>query len=123
MKCFALFATLLLLATACFAQLAATPTTHGIDITWTLSNTPGVTSQLVCRSTVSGGENCGTPLQTFSDDTTVSFLDTGGVAGTKYYYVLEACIGTICSSPTTPEVSAVFPTVPNAQTGVGAVQE
>src|ERR1039458_3056718 len=95
MNSFALFATLLLLATACFAQLAATPTTHGIDITWTLSNTPGITSQLVCRSITSGGENCGSPLQTITDGTTVSLLDTAGVGGTKYYYVLEACIGTI----------------------------
>src|ERR1039458_8529376 len=97
MKRFVVLSVLLLAfaAVSLSAQVKALPSTHGIDITWTLSNTPGITSQLVCRSITSGGENCGSPLQTITDGTTVSLLDTAGVGGTKYYYVLEACIGTI----------------------------
>ena len=109
---------LLFIAAPVFAQHAAVQS-HGINVTWTLSATPGVTSQLLCRSTVSGGEDCSNPLQTFADDTTVAFLDTTGVGGTKYYYVLGACVAGICSAPS-PEASAVYPIVPASQTGVAA---
>ena len=111
----------LALSTAAVAQ-------HGIMLGngsgggWTLSTTPGITSQLVCRSTSTGTENCAVPLTTIANNTTASYLDTTGVAGTKYFYVLEACIGAICSVPSV-EASAVFPTVPTAPTGLGAVPQ
>ena len=92
---------------------------HGINLIWTPSVTSGVTSQLVCRSTSPGTENCATPLVTFPNNTTAAYLDTTGTPGTTYYYVLEACIGSICSVPSA-EASAVFPSVPVPPSGVTA---
>ena len=92
---------------------------HGINIAWTPSPTNGVTSQIICRSLTTGTENCATPLATIPNNTQASFLDTTGNAGTKYFYVLEACIGSICSSPS-GEANAIFPTVPAPPSGVTA---
>jgi len=111
---------LILIAVLFATSLAFGQGQHGIKLSWTLSTTSGVTSQVVCRSTTSGSENCATPLTTISDDVTVSFLDQTGMAGVKYYYVLEACIGTNCSVPSA-EASAIYP--PSPQTGVVAVPQ
>lgn len=99
--------------------IVASAQQHGINLAWTPSATQGVTTQVICRSTSSGTENCAAPLKTFSDNSTSQFLDTTGQAGVQYYYVLEACINNICSVPST-EATAVFPTVPASPTGVTA---
>ena len=102
-----------------FAISAVAQQQHGINIAWTPSPTNGVTSQIICRSTTTGTENCATPLTTIPNNTQASFLDTTGQAGTKYFYVLEACIGSICSAPS-GEANAIFPTVPAPPSGVTA---
>ena len=110
--------TLILIVPALYAQAACTAG-HGICLSWTLSTTPGITSQVVYRGTTPGGENFITPLATIPNGTATNSLDTTGAGGLTYYYVVEACIGTICSVPSN-EATAVFPTVPVPQAGLSA---
>src|SRR5271166_877725 len=111
----------MILAPALYAQAACTAG-HGICLSWTLSTTPGITSQVVYRGTTPGGENFITPLTTIANGTAVNYLDTTGAGGLTYYYVLEACIGAICSVPSN-EATAVFPTVPAPPTVVTATPQ
>jgi hypothetical protein len=97
-------------------------TQHGLNLAWSLSPTPGITSQLVFRGTTPGGENMASPYATITNGTATSFLDTTGVAGTKYFYVLEACIGAICSAPSN-EGSGVFPTLPAPPSGLSVTAQ
>ena len=109
----------LLIITLATIALAAT---HGNNLTWTPSTSSGVTSQLVCRGTTAGSENCAAPIATIPNNTTTTFLDSTGTAGTTYFYVVEACAGTVCSVPSN-EVNAVFPIVPNPPTNLGVAQQ
>jgi hypothetical protein len=83
-------------------------TPHGIGLSWVPSLSAGITDQLVCRGTVPGGEICAPPLVTIANNTTGGFMDTSGSHGTLYYYIVEACHGSICSS-SSDEASATFP--------------
>ena len=95
---------------------------HGINLAWSHSTSAGVTSQVICRSLISAQEVCIPALATILDNTTNTYLDTTGIAGVQYFYVLEACAGTICSIPSN-EANAVFPTVPSPPTTLGAVPQ
>lgn len=84
-----------------------------VVLNWTPSGTTGsnaATSQKVCRAT-SAGAACGTPLTTIQNNTTATYTDSTGVAGTMYYYTIQACNSTGCSTPSN-EVSIAFPTPP-----------
>ena len=101
---------------------AAAQQQHGINLTWTPSTSSGVTSQLICRSNVSGLEICTVPLVTIPNGTTSSYLDTTGVAAQPYFYIAESCVGAICSAKSN-EASAVFPTVAAPPTALSAVPQ
>lgn len=82
-------------------------TQHGLELTWTEA-TQGTTFN-VFRGTTAGGEDYNNPIATAL--TTESFLDTTGVAGTTYFYTVEAVLNGVASAPSN-EGSGVFPTVP-----------
>ena len=95
--------------------LGATPiSATQINLAWT---SPGgtVTGYYVYRGTSTGGES-GTALNTTAL-TTTSYSDTTAVAGTTYYYKVEAANGT-GNGANSNEASAL--TVPAAPTGLGA---
>ena len=83
-------------------------TTHGVTLTWTA---PAVTatagpaaSYNILRGTTSGGESA-TPIAT--GITALTYLDTTGIQGTKYFYEVTATNAAGTSAPST-EVSATF---------------
>jgi len=94
---------------------------NGILLTWTLSDSSGITRQVVCRSTVSGAENCGAAYATLSA-TATSYNDVVGITGQPYFYVMEACILSLCSVKSN-EATAIgtFPVAPNPETNLQAV--
>ena len=107
------------LSTAAVAQ-------HGIKFSWTVSNTPGVTSQALYCGLTTGGENYVTAIITFSDNTTSSYLWTTGIAGNTYFCTGEADIlknGINYWSNPSNEASAVFPTIPAPQSGLTATAQ
>lgn len=96
-----------------------TPDNGGvIHLSWTVSNTSGVTNQYIYRSTVSGSYGS-TPIQTINNNTTAVFNDSGLTNGTIYYYVLTATDGTITSAYSTEvnatPVSEQAPITPNSR--------
>lgn len=88
---------------------------HGINWSWTLSVTAGVTSQHLYCGTTAGGENWTTPVATLGP-TVTSYLQpvTDGV---KYYCAVTASIGTIEGAPSA-EASATAPFVPVSPTSL-----
>lgn len=100
---------------------AQTATPHGIALAWQES-TSGVTSYNVWRSTTSGGPY----TEVITGVTTTSYLDpaAGLTAGTTYYYVVQAAIGTDLSAASAQASATVpsggFSVDPNAPTGVTA---
>lgn len=93
--------------------------THSITVSWTPGVGGGtVASYTVKRSTSTGTE---TPLQTGL--TTTSYVDTAGVAGTKYFYVVTA-VNAFGESAPSNEVSATFlGDKPAAPAGLSAVAQ
>ena len=67
-----------------------TPADQGgsIDLTWTVSTSTGVVEQRLLRSVTSTGPY--TQIQTFPNNTTSTYTDTGLTNGTTYYYVARA---------------------------------
>jgi cellulose 1,4-beta-cellobiosidase len=63
-----------------------------LNLAWTVSTAPDVTSQRVYRSTVSGGPY--SVVVTFTNNTTNTYTDSGLTNGTTYYYVLRTFDGT-----------------------------
>jgi len=86
---------------------------HNITLTWTAS--AGATSYNVKRSTTSGTET------TLSATPAPPYVDSTGVAGTKYFYVVTA-VNQFGESPSSNEVSATFlGNPPAAPTALSAV--
>jgi len=89
--------------------------THDIALTWTAPVTGSPTSYNVKRGVASGAE------VKIASATTTSFIDTTGVAGTKYFYVVTA-VNSFGESVVSNEVSAIFlGDSPGQPTGLGAV--
>ncbi len=86
--------TLALLASSLAAQAQ-----QGLQLSWNLSTSNGITKQLVCRSLTAGTEDCTAPIKVLADNATTTFLDTPPQVGVTYFYVLEACIQNVCSEP------------------------
>lgn len=98
----------LLMATPMWAQ-------HHTDLKWTPSTDGSTTSQVVCRGTAPGKEDCNSPLTTFADNTTATYSDTTGVVGNVYYYIVEACNTNGCSASN--EAAATFGQTGGVQIG------
>lgn len=81
---------------------------HNITLTWSASS--GATSYNVKRSTTTGTE------ATISTSATTSFVDSTGVAGTKYFYVVTA-VNQFGESAPSNEASASFLGDPPAAPG------
>ncbi len=93
-----------------------------INVSWTPSSATGVTEQRVYRATTSGGPY--TLVQTYTNNTTTSFANTGLTNGTTYYYVVRVwnLTGSV-ESVNSSQVSAVpvDNVAPAAPTAVSAV--
>jgi fibronectin type 3 domain-containing protein len=94
-----------------------TQSTHSITLSWTAPTSGGaVATYTVKRSTSTGTEvslQAGVPVTTF--------VDTTGVAGVKYFYVISA-VNQFGESANSPEVSALFlGDPPQPPMGLGAV--
>lgn len=86
---------------------------HSLTLTWNAS--PTATSYNVKRSTTSGAE------VTISTTATTTFVDSSGVAGTKYFYVVTA-VNSFGESGPSSEVSGTFlGNPPAAPTGLQVV--
>ena len=110
----------LVLAMGAIAPIAA-QTAHFITVAWTYTQgTDLATGFNVYRSTTTGGPYAKlttTPLSL----TTLSYQDTGGNGGTKYYYVVTAIDSGGVESVNSSEASATFiASSPNAPTGATA---
>jgi fibronectin type 3 domain-containing protein len=89
--------------------LSAMPGNGQITLTWTASF--GATSYVLQRSTTSGG-----PYTTIANPTGTSFINTGLVNGTTYYYILSA-VNSHGSSANSVQVSGAPSTVANGLIG------
>jgi fibronectin type 3 domain-containing protein len=94
------------------------PTQHQVNLSWTQSTTPGITSNCVYRSVTSGGPYtqlaCSTGASTQYTDSTV-------VGGNTYYYVVTALVNTQESNYSN-QVQAIIPNV-LPPTGLQAVSQ
>lgn len=104
------------------SALAQGPPPPSITLAWTLSTSPGVTAQYICRGLGPGLEkyspnclvqNIGPTITTYTDN------DPLLVRGQQYCYTAEA-FTTILSQPSN-EACATIPFAPAPQTGLGAV--
>ena len=93
----------------------AQTTTHGVALTCTAAT--GDATFNFYRSTTSGGPY--TSIAT--GQTTCSFKDTTGIAGTKYFYVVTGNAPGFLESVNSNEVSATFLQQAAAPTGLAAV--
>jgi hypothetical protein len=103
----------------------AAQTVHQIVLTWTASTTTGVNYN-VYRGTLTGGPY--TKL-TVSPTAALTYADTSGTGGTKYFYVVTAICTASCPTGITgesgfsAEASATFLAAPGAPTGLQAVAQ
>lgn len=106
----------------CLGAVAAWPQTpHSITISWTYTQgTDLATGFNVLRSTTSGGPYTQISPALPLSITTLSYQDSTGVAGTKYFYVVMAVDANGSQSANSTEVSAVFLGNPLAPQGVTA---
>jgi len=74
-----------------------------LTLTWTVSPSGDVTRQMIYRGTSSGSHP--TLVATLFDNTTNSYVDSGLVDNTTYYYVVRVSDG-VQTSPDSPEASA-----------------
>lgn len=81
------------------------PLAHSVDVTWTISSSPGVVSYSIYRSTVSGG-----PYSKVGSATGTIFTDSTVQAGKTYFYVVTAVDGSANESVVSGEVTAAVPT-------------
>lgn len=110
----AIFATLLAIVMFWPSNLLQAQAAHNITLNWTAST--GATSYNVKRGTAAGSE---TSLATGVSGTT--YVDSVGVAGTKYFYVVTA-VNAFGESAPSNETSATFLGNPPAPPqGLGAV--
>jgi hypothetical protein len=82
--------------------------THDVMLSWTASDTAGVTGYYVYRGTTSGGESS-TPLNSTPVSGT-TFTDESVAAGTTYYYVIKAVGSGDTESSASGEASIAVPT-------------
>lgn len=122
MKRYLLVASLILVAV--FAHTASTvaQTAHSILLSWTYTQgTDAGTGFNVYRSTVTGGpysKLTSAPLAA----TQLSFTDSTGTGGTKYFYVVTAIDSLGVESANSNESSAIFvSSSPNAPAGLTAI--
>ena len=90
--------------------------THSITITWTETQNPGdpTVSYYVSRGTVTGGPYTRISPQ-ITPEAATSYVDTTGVAGIKYFYIVNAVDDVGILSANSNEVSATaIGGVPNA---------
>ena len=103
---------------AAFAQ----GTTHEITVSWAAPATVGGSGTLsgynVYRSTTSGGPYI---KQNASPTSAISYIDTTGTSGTKYFYVVTTVDSANNESVFSGEASATAIGNPNPPTGVQAV--
>jgi hypothetical protein len=99
-------------------------TVHDTVITWVASTTTGV-NYVVWRGTVTGGPYT---IQNTTPTPSLTYTDTTGVGGTKYFYVIQStCSGGTCPtgisgvSAFSTEVNATFLGTPAPPTGPAAV--
>jgi fibronectin type 3 domain-containing protein len=99
-----MIAVLLLLLVTGLLPVLHSQTTHSLTVSWTAPTTGGaVVSYNVKRSTSAGSEAVIASVPA----TQTSYVDTAGVAGTKYFYVVSAS-NSFGESPNSNEVSAIF---------------
>jgi fibronectin type 3 domain-containing protein len=98
-------------------SLAATAGTDQVGLTWTGST--GATSYEVFRGTSAGAES-GTALAT---TTAATYIDTSAVAGTPYYYKVEACDAGGCSAGGNEATATPTSPTPAVPTGLSVTPE
>lgn len=77
---------------------------HNITLTWTAPTTGGApTTYNILRGTATGAETALASVPA----TQLTYVDTAGVGGTKYFYTITAQNGAGTSAPSS-EVSATF---------------
>ena len=110
-----------ILALLLFGALLAWPqngTSHSISLNWTASTTSGVT-YTVYRGTVAGGPY----TKLASGVAAVTYADTSGAGGTKYFYVVTAVDAKGNESAYSNEANATMLTNPNPPAGLQAVAQ
>ncbi len=90
-----------------------------IDLSWTVSVSVDVKEQRIYRGTSSGVYGA-TPIVTFTNNTTNSYIDTGRVNGIRYYYVVRAFDGTQESTNSNEANAIPIDNRPAAPTGLTA---
>ncbi len=83
-------------------SVSAAQATKGVKVTW--SKVTGATGYAVYRK-VSGGSWA--KIKTISSGSTVSYTDTTGTSGTRYYYTVRATKGSSLSAYVTAGASAI----------------
>ncbi len=83
-------------------SVSAAQATRGVKVTW--SKVTGATGYAVYRK-VSGGSWI--KIKTISSGSTVSYTDTTGTSGTRYYYTVRATKGSSLSAYVTAGASAI----------------
>jgi hypothetical protein len=95
--------------------------THSITLSWTAPSPVGGSGTIahynVKRSTATGTET------TVSSPVASPYIDTTGVAGTKYFYVVSTVDSAGNESPNSIEVSAIAIGNPNPPQGVTVVAQ
>ncbi|HEY6290504.1 MAG TPA: fibronectin type III domain-containing protein [Terriglobia bacterium] len=89
-------------------SLSMLATTHSASLTWTASTSSGVTGYNVYRSTTNGGpytKLTSSPLGA----TATAYTDSSVTAGTTYYYMATALVGS-SESGYSGQASATVPT-------------
>ena len=87
------------------ATPAPTPRGHSVVVSWQASNSPGVGSYNVYRSTVSGGSY----TRISSAVSGSSYTDTAVQAGVTYFYVVTAVTNANVESRISQEIKATVP--------------
>lgn len=113
---------LLLLPILLLAAVLVTAAPHSIDLAWSYTQgTDVATGFNVYRSTLTGGpytKLTSAPLAVSQ----LSFSDTTGTGGTKYFYVITAVDSLGAESANSNESTAIFlASSPNAPAGLTAV--
>jgi fibronectin type 3 domain-containing protein len=89
---------------------------HGLNLSWTApAGADSAVSYNVYRGTVTGGPYA--KINT-APVTATTYLDTTGVAGTEYFYVVTDVDSKGFESAYSTEANGVFPASPNAPSGL-----